>query len=361
MDVFEYRTNRTFNIEGVFSILNTDSEMGGLFLRLKNLMVSEIHLEWDIAFLEQYSKDRMVPRGLRWTIHPQQGDLDTETWFHYFNEAGISLLSFLMDRKRARRSILDKEIKEIRDKLLPHKSTAEYINLSTNLKNHLEKEEREQKTKKQKKYSRDMNDYKTGNVFIWQNKEQTVGSMEPNRMEVTTSSDTRALETSVALPLSKRDGHMVHYPPDPHTPKYQYRSPAPQNRGRGKRGRGKSRRNDDRVSYNEQGPRDSSPQGGYRGHDDYYHYEPYPQRTPLRTYNRFSPLREEQNKNYNSHYSYRTRDNDYPERSPYNYNQRFPRAPRMEGFRKQNEGPPHYGEQNGAPEGGGVPVKRKRV
>lgn len=26
-------------------------------------MVTELHLQWDIAFLEQYLKERMVPRG----------------------------------------------------------------------------------------------------------------------------------------------------------------------------------------------------------------------------------------------------------------------------------------------------------
>lgn len=65
MDVYDYRTSRSVNSEGVFVILSGDSKVGGLFMRLKNLMVSELHLEWDIAFLKQYSKERMVARGLR--------------------------------------------------------------------------------------------------------------------------------------------------------------------------------------------------------------------------------------------------------------------------------------------------------
>lgn len=99
MDVFDYRTSRSFSTEGVFVVLNTDCEVGGLFLRLKNLMVSELHLQWDIAFLEQYCKERMVPGGLRWDVHPQQGDVELEAWFCYFNEAGISLLQFLTEKK----------------------------------------------------------------------------------------------------------------------------------------------------------------------------------------------------------------------------------------------------------------------
>lgn len=97
----------------------------------------------------------MVPRGLRWDVHPQQGDLELDSWFQYFNEGGCSILNFLIDKKKLRTSNIDKEIK---DKLSPYKSTSEYITLSTNLKKHLEKEERKQKLKKQKKYTRDVND-----------------------------------------------------------------------------------------------------------------------------------------------------------------------------------------------------------
>lgn len=100
MDVFEYRTARSLNTDGVFISTNPDSEMGGLFIRLKNLMISELHLQVDTAFLEQYIKEQMAPRGLRWDIHPQQDEPDLESWFKYFNETGLKLLQFLVDRKK---------------------------------------------------------------------------------------------------------------------------------------------------------------------------------------------------------------------------------------------------------------------
>lgn len=55
----------------------------------------------------------MVPRGLRWDVHPQQGDADLEPWFRYFNEAGIKFLGFLVDRKRVRLFAIDKEIRDL--------------------------------------------------------------------------------------------------------------------------------------------------------------------------------------------------------------------------------------------------------
>lgn len=148
MDVFEYRTSRSLNTEGMFTNTNPNTEIGGLFIRLKNLMVSELHLQWDTAFLEQYAKEKMVPRGLRWDIHPQQDEPDLESWFKYFNEEGLKLLGFLIDKKQTKLSLIDSEIRELRDKLTPHKTSAEYILLSTNLRNTLEKEEKDQRDKK---------------------------------------------------------------------------------------------------------------------------------------------------------------------------------------------------------------------
>lgn len=46
--------------------------------------------------------------------------------------------------------MIDKEIRDLKEKLTPSIGTPEYVSLSTNLRNHLEKEERDQRTKKQK-------------------------------------------------------------------------------------------------------------------------------------------------------------------------------------------------------------------
>ena len=151
MDVFDYRSSRSLNTEGIFTVTGTSVEISGVFMRLKNLMTTEIHLQWDIAFLEQYQKEKLVPRGLRWDIHPQQGDDDLQAWSRYFNEAGLNLLEFLTGRKKSKLKAIDSEIKTLREQLLPHKTSPEYISLSSNLQGILEKEERDQRFKKQKK------------------------------------------------------------------------------------------------------------------------------------------------------------------------------------------------------------------
>lgn len=106
------------NIDGVFETFKEgDGDLGGVFMRLKNLTVSEIHTQWDIAFLETYIKHLMVPRSLRWEVCPQKGETDLEGWYKYFNEAGLGFLKFLGERKAIKLKRLDDEIKLIKEKL----------------------------------------------------------------------------------------------------------------------------------------------------------------------------------------------------------------------------------------------------
>lgn len=195
MGIFEFRATRVVNTDGVFEpFKNGDSDIGGLFVRLKNLVVSEIHTQWDIAFLETYVKKHMVPRSLRWDVGSQRGENDLEGWYKYFNEAGISLLRFLLERKASKLARLHEEIRQIKDKLTPFQSGEEYLDRSKNLLKFLEKEDREQKIKKRKKYNRDIADYESHIVFEWQKKilaEQTG--------EATQSMDTAPCVTNQAM------------------------------------------------------------------------------------------------------------------------------------------------------------------
>lgn len=375
MDIFEYRTTRSITTEGVFVVVNINTEVGGLFMRLENLMISEIHLLWDIAFLEQYSKERMVPRGLRWDVHPQQDDTEVQAWFHYFNEVGISFLGFLVDKKRSKISQIDREIKDLKEKLLPHKTTSEYISLSANLKNQLEKEEREQRTKKQKKYTRDISDYRNNLVFTWQKKDSNPSAEVPGQMGMDTSPpDPSTGEALTAPPLNttRTDVRNKDYPKTPrnlnrpnaqdqipnHPPKNNNQYP---HRGRGgtRRGRGSSRGRNENYKHSGPSTRDRSPRHDYYARN--YPEQQYSYRTPVRTYNRFSPLREEPYGNhYNTQRSHRENEYTQYDRSPYTYNNSYPNPPHPEDFPRGSPGPKRRASTNEAPEGDGGPGKRRR-
>lgn len=371
MDVFEYRTARSLNTEGVFTNTNPNSEMSGIFIRLKNLMISELHLQWDTAFLEQYIKEQMVPRGLRWDIHPQQDELDLESWYKYFNEVGIKLLGYLVEKKRIRLSLIDTEIKDLRDKLIPFKTSAEYIALSNNLRNVLEKEEKDQRNKKQKKYNRDYTDYTTHSVFNWQKKlnpSSSSGNGEPTNMETSTVTMTHTDRTLVYQPtfqpttkkvtVKKQGPEQGPYRPPRGPPPFR----GPRGKDPGWRGPPRGRPTDPQQRNNTRGPLPhyGPPQGH---HGPQHPNQEYGYHTPVRVTNRFTPLRE--NTPYETHgdtYGYSEREEDYYHRSPYNYNQNQPGPSYSLDFQRTMEGHLGYTERKEGPEGGGGHnPKRKRT
>lgn len=147
----------------------------------------------------------------------------------------------MTERKKSRMTILDREIKEIKEKLSPQKSTSEYITMSTNLKNHLKKEEREQKIKKQKKYARDVNDYKTNCVYSWQRKDTIEENMDHTHVQMDVSQPPISESKTLSIPqqgppprppirLTINGSNMT----VPDTPKFQQRGPLPMNKGRGR-------------------------------------------------------------------------------------------------------------------------------
>lgn len=378
MDVFEYRTSRSLNTDGVFINTNPDSEMSGMFIRLKNLMVSEIHLQWDKAFLEQYIKEGMVPRGLRWDIHPQQDEPDLESWFKYFNETGLKLLQFLVDRKSVKLSLIDSEIKDLRDKLTPHKGTAEYISLSTNLKSILEREEKEQRNKKQKKYNRDFTDYTSNLVYGWQKK---------NLNTPPTNSDPSSGDTFVPV-VAHQTRRLIYEPPQVQGHKHSGSNrpgprplpaqpprdfppppllpPTPRLRGGGgPRGRGRGQYNNPSVdSQYRQYPRGPPPNGNHGPNGQRSQYDPdYGYRTPVHTNNRFAPLYDNDSYgNFSDPYSHYDGDVDSYNRTPYYSNSNYSGPTQPLGFHRSVEGHPRNSEGKEGPEGGGgSKAKRKRT
>lgn len=151
MDIFDFRSQHNINTDGVFDgNVEQSDEFGRLFLRLKNLLFSELHTSWDIAYLEQYVTQKMVPRSLRWEVPPQKGDNDLEGWFTYFNATGVSFLQFLLAKKHDKPKSLNDEIISVKNKLGPFKEQDLYKQKSDQLRLFLEKKIMIKKSRKRK-------------------------------------------------------------------------------------------------------------------------------------------------------------------------------------------------------------------
>lgn len=100
--------------------------------------------------METYIKHHMVPRSLRWEVCPQRGEAQLEEWYKYFNDAGFNYLKFLVEKKANKLLRIDEEIKNIKEKLIPLKSSEEYGERSNFLKNLLKKKIENKKLKRKR-------------------------------------------------------------------------------------------------------------------------------------------------------------------------------------------------------------------
>lgn len=53
-------------------------------MRLKNVLIAELHATWDIVFLERDLKEKIIPRSLRWHVYPDRGDVELGECFLYW-------------------------------------------------------------------------------------------------------------------------------------------------------------------------------------------------------------------------------------------------------------------------------------
>lgn len=176
MDIFKYLNNRNINLTEVFNqehVVNK-KDMDSLFKQLRHTIEKQIRVWWDIATIEMYITEKITPRRLRWDVSPNDAINEKglmEEWYKFFNDSEIALLRKIVVRRQHKLKNIESEILQIRDQLLPFHETREYKDKENNLQEAAKKYDKEIQLKKQKKFKRDVLDYKNQQVYKWQTDE----------------------------------------------------------------------------------------------------------------------------------------------------------------------------------------------
>lgn len=70
-------------------------------------MEKKVSLWWDVNTFDQYIKENIAPRRLRWEIPPNDGLDDKESmeeWFEFFNNKSVEGVKFRLKRKQKKNS-----------------------------------------------------------------------------------------------------------------------------------------------------------------------------------------------------------------------------------------------------------------
>lgn len=134
----------------------------------------------------------MTPRRLRWDIHPNDHLNEpplTEKWYQFFNKCKSDLLQTIIKRRKFKLQGVETHIVELQNSLLPFLSKPDYKDKETQLQESIKKYETEIQTKKQKKFKRDVLDYKNNKVYKWQAEEECPLELDEVSLEDSSSED----------------------------------------------------------------------------------------------------------------------------------------------------------------------------
>lgn len=239
MEAVKFLANRQIDLNSLFTIdTPTDirDDYKTILLSLGNALEKQVRTWWDVCTMEQYLKENITVRSLRWEVTPQDGLDDKESmseWLDFFNGVSFKLQQLVLNRKRRKMCKLEKSIADLYGKLDPIKDTQQWTDFNTAINAKLDKIDKDTQKKKVKKFHRDLNDFKNESIYIWQSKmkQSGVGGITDNPPPLPTSQIKygdipRVIEHSTPRkPIQHRGDVLPHSKPK---------------RGRGKEMRGRS-------------------------------------------------------------------------------------------------------------------------
>lgn len=306
MEIFTFLDQRQVNLEEIFNAQpKTDNHnIESLMRKLGHNMEKQVNLWWDIHTFEQYLKENIVPRRLRWELPPNDGLNDKESiqeWFEFFNNKSLEGLKFLLKRKQKKLRLINQQIIDLKTELEPHKESTDFKKFSTQLSSDLGAKDIEVQQRKIKKYHRDLGDYRTDQVFKWQSKMEDIQTASVQSTPVREVNIQQHIQKSPPprryLEANRKDpnprtprwnndrGNQQPYTPHAyyeqrrwqHTPRFNNRSRRPWQKP--------YRRPYPQWDRTDRTPRDHQE---YRPQRENYDYRG---RSPIPTHNRFDPIR----------------------------------------------------------------------
>lgn len=143
-----------------------------MFLDFKKSAEKELKLSLHMTSLSDYWREKMIPRGLRIKKFPSFGFPDMEfkhKWEAILNKCSLDLMLLLIEEAKKQRCESQKEMEELKAEM-SSKFADKEPTFEKDLKEGLDKLQKEIKQEKLEKFKRDQQDYKEERVYTWKQK-----------------------------------------------------------------------------------------------------------------------------------------------------------------------------------------------
>lgn len=136
---------------------------------LEELLGKEMRTWWDLSTLKSYIESKMVPRGLRIKKFPSMpyNDEFKQRWESILTDCSLDLMRLITSQEELILVDVRSKITTLQDTIKNYSTLESFISLDQHMKDNLNKLEKSITDIKQSKFMRDLQDYKTDNVYMW--------------------------------------------------------------------------------------------------------------------------------------------------------------------------------------------------
>lgn len=178
---------------------------------LETLLTKEMRIWWDLSTLKNYAEKKMIPRGLRIKKFPSIVYTEDfkQKWQDILTTCSLNLIQLIISHEESMLVDIRQKIITLQDSVKIHAEMELFNNLDGHMRENLNKLEKVITDIKHNKFMRDLQDYKTDCIYLWNKSTSTPRSILRNsrRRNVRTpgkvnfsSTEAESSDTSTDLP-----------------------------------------------------------------------------------------------------------------------------------------------------------------
>lgn len=136
---------------------------------LEKMLVREMKTWWDLSTLRKYIDKEMIPRGLRLRKFPTTiyNEEFIKNWENTLTDCSCKLIKLIIHQEETILVEIRNEIESAQAAVAVHSQLEAFNTLDTRIKENLSKLEKSITEIKQRKFLRDIQDYKSDSVYNW--------------------------------------------------------------------------------------------------------------------------------------------------------------------------------------------------
>ncbi|KAM4016291.1 uncharacterized protein ACNLHF_002679 isoform 2-T3 [Anomaloglossus baeobatrachus] len=199
-----------FGSAGETAVQSPSMQCRELQVKLKSYLLKRTKTWWNKASLEQYLSKDITPRGLRVQVFPAfpvEDENFKERWEEACRMCSRTMIELLIGHDKKRLDELEKDIEMLNLEIKQKLSKESLAQFDIELEEEFKQWETDIKTKKARKFQRDLTDYRNNTVFKWYHERNGRRPVNHRSSNQSLAESVSSAESAGSSKISNREAH----------------------------------------------------------------------------------------------------------------------------------------------------------